>query len=76
MFKVFLLQSLAWLYDPLISLLLQAVRQVSLFKYLFYCKPSHKSKLKQHLNGIFWFKITFSMITNFKKCDKKYKKNV
>ena len=37
MFKVFLLQSLAWLYDPLISLLLQAVAQllVSLFKYLF-----------------------------------------
>ena len=29
MFKVFLLQSLAWLYDPLISLLLQAVAQVS-----------------------------------------------
>ena len=50
MFKMFLLQSLAWLYDPLISLLLQAVAQVSLFKYLFYCKPSHKSKLKQHLN--------------------------
>ena len=35
MFKVFLLQSLAWLYDPLISLLLQAVAQLSLFKYLF-----------------------------------------
>ena len=60
MFKVFLLQSLAWLYDPLISLtpsrrslislLLQAVAQVSLFKYLFYCKPSHKSKRKLHLN--------------------------
>ena len=54
MFKVFLLQSLAWLYDPLISLLLQAVAQVSLFKYLFYSftpsQPSHKSKLKQHLN--------------------------
>ena len=50
MFKVFLLQSLAWLYDPLISLLLQAVAQVSMFKYLFYCKPSHKSKLKLHLN--------------------------
>ena len=50
MFKVFLLQSLAWLYDLLISLLLQAVAQVSLFKYLFYCKPSHKSKLKLHLN--------------------------
>ena len=33
MFKVFLLQSLAWLYDPLISLLLQAIAQVSLFKY-------------------------------------------
>ena len=32
MFKVFLLQSLFWLYDPLISLLLQAVAQVSLFK--------------------------------------------
>ena len=32
MFKVCLLQSLAWLYDPLISLLLQAVAQVSLFK--------------------------------------------
>ena len=38
MFKVFLLQSLAWLYDALLSLLLQAVAQVSLFKYLFYCK--------------------------------------
>ena len=50
MFKVFLLQSLAWLYDPLISLLLQAVTQVSLFKYLFYCKPSYKSKRKLHLN--------------------------
>ena len=46
MFKVSLLQSLAWLYDPL----LQAVAQVSLFKHLFYCKPSHKSKLKLHLN--------------------------
>ena len=32
MFKVFLLQSLASLYDPLI---LQAVAQVSLFTYLF-----------------------------------------
>ena len=50
MFKVFLLQSLAWLYDPLISFLLQGVAQVSLLKYLFYCKPSHKSKLKLHLN--------------------------
>ena len=30
MFKVFLLQSLAWLYGPLISLLLQAVAQISL----------------------------------------------
>ena len=50
MFKVCLLQSLAWLYDPLISLLLQTVAQVSLFKYLLYCKPSHKPKRKQHLN--------------------------
>ena len=50
MFEVFLLQSLAWLYDPLISVLLQAVAQVLLFKYHFYCKPSHKSKLKLHLN--------------------------
>ena len=32
MFKVCLLQSLAWLYHPLISLLLQVVAQVSLFK--------------------------------------------
>ena len=35
MFKVFLVQSLAWLYEPLISLLLQAVAQVSLFKISF-----------------------------------------
>ena len=66
MFKVFLLQSLAWLCDPLISLLLQAVTQVSLFKYLFYCKPSHKSKRKQYSNRIFWFKITLSMFSNLK----------
>ena len=50
MFKVFLLQSLAWLNDSLISLLLQAVAQVSQFTYLFYCKSSHKSKQKLHLN--------------------------
>ena len=50
MFKVCLLLSLAWLYDPLISLLLQAVAQVSLFITLFYCKPSHNTKLKLHLN--------------------------
>ena len=50
MFKVFLLQNLAWLYDTLIFLLLQAVAQVSLFKYLLFCKSSHKSKRKQHLN--------------------------
>ena len=37
MFKVILLQTLAGLYDALISLLLQAVAQVSLCKYLFYC---------------------------------------
>ena len=46
MFKVCLLQSLAWLYDLLISLLLQAVAQVSLFKYLFYCKTKTAFKLK------------------------------
>ena len=50
MFKVFLLQSLAWLYDPIVSLLFKAVAQVSLFQYLFYCKPSHKLKLKLYLN--------------------------
>ena len=35
MFKVCLLQSLPWLYDPLISLLLQAVAQVSLLNISF-----------------------------------------
>ena len=50
MFKVALLQSLDWLYDLLISLLLLAIAQVSLFKYLFYCKPPHKSQLKPLFN--------------------------